>query len=258
MGEIRMKDEGKYIYCIIQNERDMDFGPIGIGERGDRVHTVSFQDISAVVSDSPIKKYSVGRDNLIPHERVIEEVMKTFTVLPVRFCTIADDETQVKKILEKEHNKFLILLKDMEDKKELGLKAVFKEDIIYKDILAGHNEIRTLKERIGKEPAQSFAHQKLIEVGRLVESALEEEKAECKEEILSVLTPLAADVKSNNTYGERMIINAAFLIEKERETEFDEKVQELSERYGEKIKFKYVGTLPPFNFVNIEINTEDY
>ena len=143
----------------------------------------------------------------------------------------------------------------MEDKKELGLKAVFKEDIIYKDILANNDEIRKRKEKLARTPSQTF---ELIELGKLVEYALEEEKVRRKEEILSVLTPLAADVKSNNTYGERMIVNAAFLIKKERETEFDRKVQEIAERHDEKIKFKYVGTLPPFNFINIEINTGDY
>ncbi len=33
---------------------------------------------------------------------------------------------------------------------------------------------------------------------------------------------------------------------------------EIKDKYGDKITFKYVGTLPPFNFVNIEINTGDY
>jgi hypothetical protein len=55
-----------------------------------------------------------------------------------------------------------------------------------------------------------------------------------------------------------MIINAAFLLEKTKEAAFDLKVNELAEKYGDKIKFKYVGTVPPFNFVNIEINTGDY
>jgi hypothetical protein len=54
-----------------------------------------------------------------------------------------------------------------------------------------------------------------------------------------------------------MIINAAFLVEKDKEAEFDQKVQELDARYSDKIKFKYVGT-PPFNFVNLIIKTEEY
>ena len=250
-------EEGKYIYCIIQYGRAADFGTVGIGECGSRVYTISFQDLSAVVSDSPVKRYSVSRENLISHERAIEEAMKIHTVLPVRFATIAESEDKVKKILEREYNRFVDLLKNMEGKKELGLKAVFKEDIVYKEILANNDGIRFKKEKMAKD-AKTARYQELIELGRLVETALVEEKRRYKDDILNVLEPLALGVKVNNTYGEHMIINAAFLIERQKEPEFDQKVGILADNYTDKMKFKYVGTLPPFNFVNIEINTKEY
>jgi hypothetical protein len=251
-----MINEGKYIYCVIEAKgRSEEFGPIGIGGRGDVLYTICFDDIAAVVSDAPIKKYSIAREYLISHEFAIEEVMKSYVVLPVRFATIAENEDKVRKILEKEHNRFVELLKKMENKKEVGLKAVFKEDMIYKDILANYDEIRIQKEKTEKGPVQGFV---LMEIGRQVEAALEEEKRKCKEDILNSFEHLVSEVKINHAYGERMIINAAFLLEKTKEAAFDLKVNELAEKYGDKIKFKYVGTVPPFNFVNIEINTGDY
>jgi hypothetical protein len=249
--------EGKYIYCIIGDGKVQTFGPLGIGGGGNELYTVCFNDLAAVVSNSPIIKYSVSRENLIPHERAIEEVMKTYTVLPVRFCTIAEDEEKVKKILEKEYNRFLDLLKDIEDKKELGLKAIFKEDVIYKDILEKYKDIMVLKEKIATLPSEKTYFQR-AEIGEMVEAALQKEKEIYREEILNTLSPLAVEVKTNNTYGERMIINAAFLVEKRKEAEFDQKVNELLDRYGDKMKFKYVGTLPPFNFINLVIETGKY
>jgi hypothetical protein len=97
-----------------------------------------------------------------------------------------------------------------------------------------------------------------MEIGKMVEAALEKEKEIYKEDILSALSPLAIETKTNNTYGERMIINAAFLVEKQREVEFDQKVGELDAEYADLLKFKYVGTLPPFNFVNLVIETGEY
>ncbi len=254
-----MVPDGKYIYCIIKaNGPPEQFGPIGIGGREDEVYSLCFDDVAAVVSNSPIKKYSVSREHLICHERAIEEVMKTHTVLPVRFCTIAEDENKVKKILEKEHDRFIRLLKEMEGKKELGLKAVFKEEVIYKDILTDYHEIRKEKEKIAKEPKSANAYQKLMQIGSMVEAALTEEKGKWKEDILNRFIPLALEFKTNPTYGERMILNAAFLVEKAKEASFDQKVNELADQYVDKMTLKYVGTLPPFNFVNIEINTGDY
>ena len=83
--------EGKYIYCIIALKEARSFGPIGIGGRGDEVNTIVYDDIAAVVSNSPVISYAVSRENMLAHEKAIEEVMKKYTVLPVRFCTIAQD-----------------------------------------------------------------------------------------------------------------------------------------------------------------------
>jgi hypothetical protein len=179
--------------------------------------------------------------------------MKSHAVLPVRFATIAESEDKVKRILEKERPRFFNLLKHMENKKELGLKAVFR-DSIYNDILANHDEIRIRKEKLAKAHPREFA---LIGIGRQVEAALEQEKEKCKQDILADLAPLALTLKINNTYGERMILNVAFLVDETMEPSFDLKVNELGERYGEKINFKYIGT-PPFNFVNLEIDTRGY
>lgn len=249
--------EGKYIYCIIESNQAQSFGRLGIGGRGDEVYTICFDDLAAVVSNSPIVKYSVSRENMLKHERAVEEVMKERTVLPVRFCTIAEDEEKIKKILEKEHHKFKDLLSKMKGKKELGLKAIFKEDVIYKDIVERYEDIRLLKEKVAALPPKT-SHYQRMEIGKMVEAALEKEKETCKEDILSALSPLAVEVKTNDTYGERMIINAAFLVEDKKEMEFDRGINELDTKYGDRIKFKYVGTLPPFNFVNLIIKTGEY
>ena len=252
-----MEKEGKYIYCITGSKQFQSFGPLGIGERGDEVYTICFNDIAAVVSNSPVKKYPVSRENLIPHEKAVEEVMRYYTVLPVRFCTIAEDEAKVKRILEIEHDRFVDSLRNMEGKKELGLKAIFKEDVIYKDILEKYKDIKVLKEKIAALPSEKTYLQR-AKIGEMVEAALEKEKAECKEDILNILSPLAVEVKTNNTYGELMIISAAFLVQKDKEPEFDQKVEELNTKFGDRMKFKYVGTLPPFNFVNLVIETGKY
>ena len=261
-----MKKKGLYIYCIIGASQPLSFGLIGIGGRGDEVYTVCYGALGAVVSDSPVTDYRVSRENTIAHEKAIEQVMKTHTVLPVRFCTIAEDEEKVKKILEKEHDRFIDLLKDMEGKKELGLKAVFfakggsdsgGEKDIYNHILEKYDDVRKLKEKIAELPPEKARYQ-YIKIGKMVEAALEKEKEIHKKHILDCLKPLAVEFKENSTYGERMIINAAFLVNKDKEDEFDQQVRELDKRYGEKIRFKYVGTLPPFNFINLVIETGKY
>ncbi|MBU1260418.1 GvpL/GvpF family gas vesicle protein [bacterium] len=249
--------EGKYIYCVIDSNQPQSFGPLGIGGRGDEVYTICFDDIAALVSNAPIKKYRISRENSLTHEKAIEAVMAEHTVLPVRFATVTQDEEKVMKILEAEYDRFRELLVQMKDKTELGVKAIFKEEVIYKHILEKYGYIRVLKEKIADLPPERTHHQRM-KIGEMVEAALQQEKQTIEEDILNTLSPLAVEVKTNNPYGELMIINAAFLVEKEKEADFDRQVQELSNKYGEKVNFKYVGLLPPFNFVNLVIETGKY
>ncbi len=249
--------EGKYIYCIIDSDEPRSFGPLGIGGRGDSLHSVCFKDISAVVSDAPLQKYRVSRDNSLSHERAIEAAMTDNAVLPVRFATVADNEAKVRRILEKDHDKFKDLLAGVRGKTELGVKAIFKEQVIYAYILETNAQIRAMKDKAALLPPDK-AHLYLMEIGERVEKALCQEKDRVRDAILAMLSPMAVEVKTNALYGDMMILNAAFFVEKAREAEFDQTVQALDSTYNEMVTFRYVGTLPPFNFVNIQINTEDY
>ena len=77
-----------------------------------------------------------------------------------------------------------------------------------------------------------------------------------KKQILDILSPVADDVKITDNYGNLMILNAAFLIKEVNEPVFDAAVNDLDQKYGDMMTFKYVGTLPPYNFVNLSIKTK--
>jgi hypothetical protein len=257
MAEERKSEEGRYIYCMIdfkEKDPERNFGPLGIGERGDLLRSLNYKDVAAVISNSPIKKYPVSRENCLPHQRAVEAVMKEgFTVLPVRYCTIAEDEEQVKKILKRDYKRFKDLLLKMKNKVELGLKAIFDEKLIYQNILAQNKEIRLRKEKLMNKPPEK-TYQKRIELGGMVESALNAEKEKAKTLALRTLKGLAEDYVVADNYGERMLLNASFLVDRNKEPEFDKKVDELNERFEQRVKLKYVGGMPPFNFVNLEID----
>ena len=55
--------------------------------------------------------------------------------------------------------------------------------------------------------------------------------------------------------GDKMIMNAAFLISRDREAAFDARVKSIASRF-ERLTFKYTGPWPPYNFVNIRLKLE--
>ncbi len=160
-----MVEEGKYIYCIIETKMDRNFGPIGIGDRHAEVMTIGFKDLSMVVSNHPLSKLVVNRENMIAHERNIEVVMKEFeSVLPVRFGTIAASADEIINLLDRRYWEFKNCLRDMEHKVELGVKGIWKKmPDIYHEIIQSNDEIREAKlllqktRRRGARPAGSRA-----------------------------------------------------------------------------------------------------
>ena len=256
-NELEIQKEGKYIYAIIRYDGPLDYGPIGIGKRADRVYGINYKDICAIVSSSPIIQYEARRVNMIAHQTVLEEVMKQFTVLPVRFSTISEnnDDAGIQRILEKDYPKFDNLLNKMEGKKELGLKVLAMEAPIYESIIEKYDEIRIMREKLMNLPADKTHYQRM-KIGEVVAEALKKETENYKNIIIDLLTPLADDLKINDNYGEMMVLNSAFLIKNSIEPEFDKAVKDLDEKYGRFMTFKYVGTLPPYNFVKLEISTK--
>lgn len=253
-----MEREGKYIYCIVETKQERNFGPIGIGQSGSEVLTIGFDGLSMVVSNYPLTKITVNKENMLAHQKVIEEVMKEFdSVLPVRFGTIASSADEIRNLLDRRYREFKTALKNMRHKIELGVKAIWTNmQGIFDEIVKGNKAIRNLKEALEKEGDENTRAK--MGLGRMVKQVLDEKKEEQVEEIVSRLRKTACDYKLNSTTGDEMFMNAAFLVDEGREKEFDNIMDDLSDRFKNRIKFLYAGPLPVFNFVNIVIYPEEW
>ena len=248
-----MSIEGKYIYCIIESNEGRNFGAIGIGGRGDIVSTIGYNDISAVMSSTPMTKYVINRENMTTHERVIEEVMKDYTVLPVRFCTIASSAEELRSLLRKRYSELKGLLRDMDNKVEMGLKVLWKDmNRTFKDIIEDNKEIKKLKKK-SEGKSTKIDNAAKVALGRAVKEALDKKKADEAWKILNKFKRTYVDLKENDLFGDSMVLNGAFLIDRIREKEFDFLVEDLVKQNEDRMKFKYVGPAPPFNFVNIVV-----
>src|SRR4051812_16916473 len=163
---------GKYVYCIIRNDRSREFGEIGIGSAS-RVYTVSHKDLAAVVSDTPIVIYDPTRENVLAHEFVNETVMREFTLIPMSFGTVFRSEKDVSALLSSTYQAFTEVLDKMQDKIEFGLKILWDRDKVVASLEEQNDEIRRLKDEITRNAASStyFAR---MQLGRLVEAAMEE------------------------------------------------------------------------------------
>jgi len=253
-----MEKQGKYIYCIIETKQERNFGPVGIGGRSDEVLTIGYDDLSMVVSNYPLTKITANRENMLTHQKVIEEVMKEFDgVLPVRFGTIASGADEVRNLLDRRYREFKTTLRDMDHKIELGVKGIWRDmDTVFGEIVKGNEAIKNLKRALAEGNSNDM--QAKMGLGRMVKKALDEKKEKQAGEIVDRLRRTSYEHKLNDTIGDEMFMNAAFLVDKGREKEFDNIIEDLSNEYKDRVRFMYAGPLPVFNFVNIVIYPEEW
>src|SRR5690349_22321990 len=149
-GNSMSNEEGRYFYGILGSKKQLEFGPIGIGKREDVVYTLPYQEISAIISSSPIVKYPVTREYTIAHAKVLEKATEEGTVLPARFCTIAENEAAiVEKVLKPRYQEFVDLLQKLTGKVELRVRARWLDlDAIFAEIVEENSEIKSLKEAL--------------------------------------------------------------------------------------------------------------
>jgi hypothetical protein len=244
---------GKYVYCIVRATMPLSFGPIGIGGEPADVYTVNWRDLAAVISDSPPGVQDPTRENVLAHQRVNETVMMEHTVLPMSFGTVFKTREDIIEFLRSAHEAFADVLNKMENKLEFGLKVLWDRDAVLLELEQDDEDIRRLKSEIASQKGSTYFAR--MQYGRLVDAALQARSERYVAEIFDGLRDVAVAARSNKPIGDRMIMNAAFLVSRPEEPAFDARVKALGARY-DKLTFKYTGPWPPYNFVNIRLKLE--
>jgi len=201
--------------------------------------------------------YNISRDNLMAHQRVVDESMRRADVLPVAFGTVARDDRDVReKLLRREHDELQEYLAYVQGRAELGLKVLWNRDHLFADIVRERGDIRALRDRVANRPPDS-AYFERIQLGELTNAAISDKRDRDAEAIVEELRPLAVDLRLNRLLAEFMILNAAFLIDRDQVKAFDAEVQRLGELHADRLVFQYVGPLPPYSFANISVSWEE-
>jgi gas vesicle protein GvpL/GvpF len=247
--------EGRYVYGIIAGRESLTFGKMGLGGQGEMVYAVNHGDISAVVSRTSVFIFDPTRENALAHEHVIESVMKSHTIIPMSFGTVFRTDDDIKEVLRSIYPSLKDVLEQMSGKVEFGLKVTWDRDQIVEELKRQDEEIHRFHLEITKKHLQS-TYLARMQLGRMIDKALVETSSQYVREIYEALRSVCVASRDNKPIGEKMIMNAAFLIERQRETEFDAAVNRVAKRFGNRLNFRYTGPWPPYNFVNIRLKLE--
>lgn len=212
---------GKYVYCIIGSGERRSFGDIGIENNG-TVYTIPYKDIAAVVSDSPVKEYDLNEENVMSHMRIVTQVMEENTVVPMSFGMVFKDEEKLLAILEASYEVLKEALSRLDNKVELGVKVIIPKAAM-----------QSAEDLFGGKSIGDFVKQ-------------------CSWDFLQALNRVAVTSSEGRLFSDRLVLNAFFLVEKDKLDQFQKVLEEVDDRY-KFLKTQYSGPWPPYNFCQIKL-----
>ena len=253
-----------YIYGVLNSDKELFFGPHGV-TACEEVYTVSYQDISAVVSDSEMVDYTHMRKDrlamlLIRHQKAIEKIMGLgHTIIPMRLGTFAKDIEEVRCILACGHSIIKDIFTKISNMIEVDITATLGDFNAALKEAGEDEEIKEFKKKLLALPGGVTVDDQM-KMGLMVKDALDRIREGYSKRIQASLKNTSLDFKAHELMDDKMVANIAFLIDKAKRKDFEMAVEGLNTEFGEKLNFRCVGPLPPYSFYTLEIkplNHED-
>lgn len=230
-----------YIYGIVGFPPELPCRIQGLG--GSPVRLLPQGDLAAVVSPSPLSPWPTDEVHLTLHEAVVEELMGTRPILPVRFNTVLRTEEAVLTLLTERAQAFRSALERVAGKVEMGLRILWQPAV----------EPEVSADQEGQEwgPGAQYLYRRLAEERH--RSRVRAEGERLIQDLQAPLLSLAVESCLQPFPTERLLLAAAYLVERDRVDTFRKRVANVREDFPH-LHFLLTGPWPPYHFVN---GTED-
>lgn len=237
-----------YVYGIVPGDARLpEEGLTGLG--GGEVSLIRHGDLAAVVSEIPVGQALGTRDDLLTHESVVEALAAATTTLPLRFGSVVTTaDALVEEMLLPYHDWFVEVLEDLTGVREFAVTGVYVEETVIREVLGDEPEAAQLRERIRGLPEDATYYDR-IRLGELIVKAVDEKRQVDAAELARTLEPYATAVAPRTPSGEDTAANVAFLVSDRDLPAFEEAVDELGERWADRVRLRLVGPLAPYDFV---------
>lgn len=219
-----------YVYAVA----DSFPGSAATGLHGAPLRAIECGPVKAVVSEHAVAP-EPGEDLLWAHERVVEELMESATILPMRFGSTVEGPEALLAMLEERRDEFTALLEQVRGAVELSVRA----------------QLPSVAEPVDAEPrlARHFGPG----TAYLLERARHQRRSEDAAELIDrPLAALARRSVQKAGSGDPHGFKAAYLVDQAAVDAFAERVENLNATLGD-LKVSCTGPWPPYSFASEEL-----
>ncbi|WP_435154190.1 GvpL/GvpF family gas vesicle protein [Haladaptatus sp. DFWS20] len=181
----------RYVYGVVE-ENDFEFDADAVAG-ADRVYTVDYRTLSAVVSDIDTTDPERTDEDSKAHDEVLRQVLErndVSAVVPMQFGMAFKDNRALKTVLRSARRAFTKALREVDGHVELGVKLVADEDA---DL----------------------------------------SREDVRDDVGSRLSELAESETDDDLFSDRLVLNRSYLVAVDDREAFDETVADVREEYDD-------------------------
>jgi hypothetical protein len=189
------------------------------------------------------------------HEAVLEATLAVSTIVPLRMCTLYESADSVRAMLEREHSSFAEALAALDGRLEWAVKVLIDRARLMEVARTRGDPQGLEQEQEARGEGGAYMLRRRLE--RAQRASVDSLAAEVAERVHARLQDWAIDATTRPPqnrelagYSGEMVLNAAYLVERDRTDELRQLVAELEEHHRELgAQIELTGPWPPYNFV---------
>ena len=221
------------------------------GIAGADLHQLSFDEITAVVSNMSRASLIADKSTAMEYAAVIETLSKHFILLPMRFGSVMESNEAIIHMLERNYHDIQQNLLKVERKYEFGLKVFCDSEKLMAELRekseASPLPSATPAPEIKNSESRNWVNKKLKE--HRLEELLVTYVDSVIAEITGQLDRLKTISKIKKMVTPTTIIDGVFLLDKALKDELIHAVGDLQNKFPG-LNFILTGPWPPYNFVD--------
>lgn len=238
-----------YVYGILPEDVEITEDAVGVGDPPARIKLIRHGEIAALISDVDVDRPLGRAQDLVAHERLLDEAAAEVPVLPLRFgAVVTTPEAVVEELLAPHHDSFAAALKEIEGRAQFVIKARYAERPVLLEVLTENPEARQLRDRIRQLPEDATRNER-IRLGEVITQAIEAKRQADTQAVVDRFASLTAGTVVRDPSHERDAAHVAFLVENDRQDDFERAVEELRDDWGDRVEVRLLGPMAPYDFV---------
>ena len=255
-----------YLYCVANREPKLE----QIEALASDIHCISHNGLYAVAGRVERREFSVEglRRNMNnfqwikymvgTHERIIERVAMDADIIPFRFGTLFNTDGSLNVMLEQHEDEFEAIFDRLTNKQEWGLKIYCDPVKLKAGLFGNRTKFLEIEDEIENSSAgKAYFLRKKKEA--MIQKRINEKISLCNQEIFETLKDLSSDAcitrilpKEVTEREDEMVLNAAFLVDKDGMDDFLKMAHTLKAHYeSDGFLIDCTGPWPPYNFCGL-------